>query len=104
MFPAIALEDLVVVDILVKFLVFDLFFKLLFLMIVLAVGRLTVLFFGNIVVLEIVEVVSVLVVIVPVAVVLSEVVPGFEVVVRDKGGSVTIGWRIVENVVVVSPI
>lgn len=103
MFPATALEDLVVVDILVRFFALDLF-ELLFLMMVLAVGRLAVMFFGNIVVFEIVEVVSVIVVTVVVVVVLPEVVPELEVVVRDKDGSVTIGWRIVENVVVVSPI
>lgn len=104
MFPATALEDLVVVDILVRFFALDLF-ELLFLMMVLAVGRLAVMFFGNIVVFEIVEVVSVIVVVVTVVVVvLPEVVPELEVVVRDKDGSVTIGWRIVENMVVVSPI
>lgn len=99
MFPELAvLEGFVVVDILVRFFAFDLPFELPFLVMVLVVGRLTVLFFGSSVVLEVVEVASVLVV-----VILLEVIPGLEVV-RDKGGSVTIGWIIAENMVVVSPV
>lgn len=99
MFPEPAtLEGFVVVDILVRFFAFDLPFEPPFLVMVLVVGRLTVLFFGSNVVLEVVEVASVFVV-----VLLLEVTPGLEVV-RDKGGSVTIGWIIVENKVVVSSI
>lgn len=99
MFPEPAtLEGFAVVDILVRFFAFDLLFELPFLVMVLVVGRLTVLFFGSSVVLEVVEVASVFVV-----VVLLEVTPGLEVV-RDKGGSVTIGWIIVENKVVVSSV
>lgn len=93
--PAV-LEGFAVVDILVRFFAFDLPLKLPFLVIVLVVGRLTVLFFGSNVVLEVVEVVSVLVV-----VVLLEVVPVLEIV-RDEGGSVMIGWIIAENMVVAS--
>lgn len=98
MFPEPAsLEGFAVVDILVKFFAFDLPFELPFLVMVLVVGRLAVLFFEGNVVLEVVEVASVLVV------VLLEVTPGLEVV-RGKGGSVTIGWIIVENKVVVSSV
>lgn len=99
MFPELTvLEGLAVLDILVRFFAFDLPFELPFLMKSLVVGRLTVLFFGSSVVFEVVEVASVLV-----AVGLLEVMPGLEVVL-DKGGSVTIGWIIVENMVVVSPV
>lgn len=107
MFPAIALEDLVVVDTFVRFFDFGLFFGM-FLVRGLALGRLAVLFFGSTVVFEVVDVGSELVVVITVVeaavvIVLPEVVPRLEVVVRDKGGSVTIGWRMVQNVVVVSP-
>lgn len=98
MFPEPAVLGFAVVDILVRFFAFDLPFELPFLMMVLMVGRLTVLFFGSNVVLEVVEVVSVLVV-----VVLLEVVPVLEVV-RDKGGSVMIGWIMAENMVVASSV
>lgn len=99
MFPELTvLEGFAVVDILVRFFAFDLPFQLPFLVIVLVVGRLKVLFFGSNVILEVVEVASVFV-----AVILLEVILGLEVV-RDKGGPVTIGWIIVENMVVVSSV
>lgn len=98
MFPEPAILGFAVVDILVRFFAFNLPFELLFLMIVLVVGRFMVLFFGSNVVFEVVEVVSVLIV-----VVLLEVVPVLEVV-RDKGGSVIIGWIMAENMVVASSI
>lgn len=84
MFPLMALTGLAVVDILVRFLDFDLPFELPFLVMGLAVGRLAVLFFGSNGVFGVVEIVSVLVVD------LLEIVLGTEVV-WDKGGSVTIG-------------
>lgn len=95
MFPLTALAGLAVVDILVRFFAFDLPFELPFLVMGLEVGRLTVLFFGSNIVFEVVEIASVLVVD------LLGIVLEVEVV-WDKGGSVTIGWRTVKNLVVVS--
>lgn len=93
MFPPMALAGLAVVDSLVRFFAFDLPFVLPFLVIGLMVGRLTVLFFESNVVFGAVEIASVLV--------LLGIVVGIEVV-WDKGGSVTIGYNMVENLVVVS--
>lgn len=95
MFPSTALAGLAVVDNLVRFFAFDLPFELPLLVMGLMVGRLTMLFFGSDVVFGVVVIVSVLVV------GTLGIVVGIEVV-WDKGGSVTIGWRMVENLVVVS--
>lgn len=89
MFPPAALVGFAVVDILVRFFAFDLPFELPFLAMVLMVGRLAVLPFGNTVVFDwAVEVASVLVALV--VEVLPVVVAGFKVP-RDTVGVVTIG-------------
>lgn len=97
MFPP--LEGLVVVDILVRFFAFDLPFEMPFLKMVLTVVRLTALPLGNAVVLEVIEVASVLVLVV--AVLPLVVLAG---AVRDAGGSVAIVCMTVGNIVVVSPV
>lgn len=101
MFPPAAPAGFAVVDILVKFFAFDLPFELPFLATVLMIGRLAVLVaFGNTVVFDwAVEIASVLVVAVLLAVV---VVTGLDVA-RDTVALVEIGWTIVENTVLVSP-
>lgn len=81
MFPSTTLVGLAVVDSLMRFFAFDLPFELAFLVMGLAVGRLTVLFFGSDIVFGVVEIVSMFVVD------LLGIVLGIEVV-WDKGGSV----------------
>lgn len=99
MFPPAALEGLIVVDVLVRFLAFDLPFELPFLAIALMVGRLIVLPFGSAVVFEIVDAASVLVLVLIRLVVVSELD-----VVRDASESVVSGLTIIGNTVVVLPV